>query len=269
VSIATERAALWAQGLEMITRERWQAVQSYLSERPVRRAEWLFLHIAVVDDPSDLIGDEDDVMRNIERIGQARFGIGCSYNAAAFDTGRLYEAQPLRRRGAHTVNDKPNPAFPVGSLNHLARALVLPQDVDDEVTDQQIDAAAKWGAALIRAGFAAPHAQWFGHRDVTAKSCPGPAAYARLPELNRLTRHYVVVGLERPPAPPTTSPEDADVFTYVTPNNSLILVAGGKQVKLTGAALMERRKLAHESHLGTVGDDEVAKFRRAYGAIIE
>lgn len=201
MSIATERAALFAQGLDITHRETWGAVQSYTSPRPVERARWLFLHIAVVDDPNDLVGTEHEVMRNIERIGQARFGIGCSYNAAAFDTGRLYEAQPLGRRGAHTVNDLPNRDFPYHpdgrgfSLNHLARALVLPQDVDDDVTDEQIDAAARWGAALCRAGFAVPRAPWFGHRDVTQKSCPGPVAYARLEELNRLTRHYEALGL--------------------------------------------------------------------------
>lgn len=202
MSIATERAALFAQGLDITHREAWGARQLYTSSRPVLRARWLFLHIAVVDDPNDLVGTEDDVMRNIERIGQARFGIGCSYNAAAFDTGRLYEAQPLGRRGAHTVNDKPNRDFPTGSLNHLVRALVLPQDVEDDVTDEQIDAAARWGAALCRAGLADPGAVWFGHRDVTAKSCPGPAAYARLDDLNALTRHYETVGLTAPPDTP-------------------------------------------------------------------
>lgn len=213
MSIATERAALFAQGLEIVTRETWDAQQSYTSPRPVERARWLFLHIAVVDDPNDLVGTEHQVMRNIERIGQARFGIGCSYNAAAFDTGRLYEAQPLQRRGAHTVNDLPNRDFPYWpdrprSLNHLVRALVLPQQVDDEVTDQQIDAAARWGAALCRAGFAVPRAPWFGHRDVTRKSCPGPIAYERLAELNRLTRRYEALGLIDQPEEDMTPEQD-------------------------------------------------------------
>lgn len=203
MSIATERAALFGQGLDIVTRETWQAQQSYTSPRAVLKARWLFLHVAVIN-PS---GDEARDMRTIEAIGQARFKIGCSYNAAAFRSGRLYEAQPLLRRGAHTVNDKPNRSFPTGSLNHLARALVLPQDVDDEVTDQQIDAAARWGAALIRAGFAYEGAEWFGHRDVTAKSCPGPKGYARLPELNRLTRHYERVGLD---AGHVTEPSEED-----------------------------------------------------------
>ena len=206
MSIATERAALFGQSLDIVTRESWGARESYTSSRPVEKARWLFLHVAVIK-PS---GDEARDMRKIEAIGESRFGIGCSYNAAAFRSGRLYEAQPLERRGAHTVNDKPNPAFPVGSLNHLARALVLPQDVEHEVTDQQLDVAARWGAALIRAGFGYEGAEWFGHRDVTEKSCPGPKGYTRLPELNRLTRHYERVGLDggHVSDPPTVQEDD-------------------------------------------------------------
>lgn len=230
MSIATERAALFAQGLEIITRETWGARQTYTSSRPVKRAEWLFLHIAVVDDPNDLVGTEREVMRNIEAIGEARFGIGCSYNAAAFDTGRLYEAQPLERRGAHTVNDLPNPSFPEGSLNHLARALVLPQHVEDEVTDAQIVTAARWGAAVIRAGFAVRGAEWFGHRDVTRKSCPGPKAYGRLAELNRLTRHYEAKGLEEDqPFMALTDAEQDELLAKVREIDSYVGTKGKQQ----------------------------------------
>jgi hypothetical protein len=198
MTIASERRALAAQHLDIRSREEWGAVTDYSTPRPVETAIALFLHIAVVDDPGDLVGTEHQVMRTIERIGRTRFGasIGISYNAAAFDTGRLYEGQPLERRGAHTVNDLPNPHFRKGSLNHLVRALVLPQQVHDDVTDVQIDAAARWGAAVIRAGFAIPGARWWGHRDVTRKGCPGDAAYRRLGELNALTRRYEANGLE-------------------------------------------------------------------------
>lgn len=199
MSIATERAGLFAQGLDIVRREDWGSACSYLSSRPVTRpARWLFLHVSVTEHT----GNEARDMRTIEAIGQQRFGIGMSYNAAAFPSGRLYEGQPLCRRGAHTVNDLINPAFPEGSLNGLARALVLPQMDTDPVTDAQIDAAARWGAALIRAGEAKPGAVWFGHRDVTHKGCPGDPAYLRLPELNELTRRYE-----------TGQPEDDDMFS--------------------------------------------------------
>lgn len=208
--IALERRKLADQGLEIRRREEYGAVQSYGTDRACDvPASAFFLHIAVVDDPGDLVGTEDQVARNIERIGQSRFGSGWSYNAAAFNTGRLYEGQPLTRRGTHTVNtfnrrvcsthggSLEAPATSSGMNNNInARALVLPQQVDDPVTDEQIDAAARWAAAQIRSGLAKPTARWHGHRCVTAKDCPGGRAFARIAELQRLTDHYTENGLD-------------------------------------------------------------------------
>ncbi|HXH77330.1 peptidoglycan recognition protein family protein [Nocardioides sp.] len=205
-AIDWERRLLAQQGLEIRQRHIWGAVQGYGSDRDCEvPATAFFLHIAVVDDPGDLLGTEDQVARNIEAIGQSRFGSGMSYNALAFNTGRLYEAQPLTRRGTHTVNTFERTHCPThpGSLtapgwnnNVNARALCLPQQVDDPVTDAQIDAAARWAAVQIRAGLAAPWARWHGHRCVTAKDCPGGRAFDRINELQALTEHYVKNGLE-------------------------------------------------------------------------
>lgn len=189
--IAGERQRLRDVGLEIEYRETWGARQSYTSDRRVNRpARWLFLHIAVITAPLRTVPAERAAMQLIERIGESRFGIGWSYNVGACQSGRLYEGQPLTRRGAHTVNDLPNPNFPRGSLNYDARACVLPQNVGDEVTDAQLHAAARWGAACRLSGEAVPDAPWFGHRDVTQKSCPGPIAYRQLSYLERLTDQY-------------------------------------------------------------------------------
>jgi hypothetical protein len=199
--IARERHFLVDQGLGIFSRETWGAVQDYTSARAVSEpVEGFFLHISVTLDHGDLTGDEHADMRTIERIGQERFGIGFPYNAAVFDTGRLYEGQPLTRRGAHTVNDEGQPGFREtgsnGSLNYWYRAICLPQMVTDDVTDAQVHQCARWAAAQIRAGYAKPLAEWWGHRDVSPKDCPGNVGYARLPEIRSLTRHYVANGLE-------------------------------------------------------------------------
>lgn len=208
--IASERAKLAAQGLDIITRGQWHAQQSYASDRRVDMpAKGFVLHISVTQDPDDLAGHEDDSMRAIERIGQQRFGVGFPYNAAAFDTGRLYEGQPLTRRGAHTVNDKGVPGYPA-SLNYAWRALCLPQMVTQPVTDAQIDAAARWAAAQIRAGLAVRGAFWTGHRDFAWKACPGDYGYTRLGVLNALTRHYEFYGLDPVPE------EDDDMALLIT-----------------------------------------------------
>lgn len=194
--ITGERARLAAVGLAIERREQWGSSVGYTSDRTVTRpASYLFLHIAVIGAPARNVAAERSAMRTIESIGDSRFGVGASYNAAACQSGRLYELQPLTRRGAHTVNDKVNPALPAGSLNGLARALVLPQNVDDDVTDDQVEAAARWGAACRLSGEVRREARWYGHRDVTAKDCPGQRAYDRLPELRSLTDRYTADGL--------------------------------------------------------------------------
>lgn len=214
--IAGERRRLAEQGLQIIRRETWGARQDYRSDRDCDvPARAFFLHISV----TRLRVNEHEGMREIEAIGQARFGIGCSYNAAAFPTGRLYEAQPLTRRGAHTLNNFERSTCPThgGSLsapswnnNVNARALVLPQDVDDAVTDAQVDAAARWAAAQVRSGLAVRGVRWHGHRCVTAKDCPGREGYARIPELQRLTDHYVAAGLR-----PDTEDDDMQLSDKV------------------------------------------------------
>src|SRR5918994_942017 len=172
--IARERRFLREQGLDQIIRENWTS-QSYQSDRTVSEpVEGFFLHISVTHDTGDSTSTEHTNMQTIERIGNERFGgIGFPYNAAIFDTGRLYEGQPLTRRGAHTVNDLNKPGFretgSSGSLNYWYRAIVLPQMVTDNVTEAQVDQCARWAAAQIRAGYAKPNAPWFGHRDVRSE----------------------------------------------------------------------------------------------------
>jgi len=212
--IAGERKRLAAVGFKHTLREQWGSDHDYTSDRTVNRpAKWFFLHISVTADPEDNIVAESAAMRTVERIGIQRFGsVGISYNEAAMQSGRLYEGQPLTRRGAHTVNDENNPTFGDSSLNRDARALVIVQNVQDAVTDAQIDAAAQWAGAVIRAGEAVPGARWYGHRDVSAKACPGDKAYARLGELNALTRKYEK---ESEPTPEPSDDEDGDVMFVV------------------------------------------------------
>ncbi len=246
-NIAAERRLLAAQGLDIGYREGWGAVQDYTSDRRVDTpALGFFLHISVTIDHGDLTGDEHADMRTIERIGQQRFGdpydqqLGFPYNAAAFDTGRLYEGQPLSRRGAHTVNDKGIAKYGAkgASLNYGYRALVLPQMEADDVTDAQVDGAARWAAAQARAGLAVRGARWDLHRTVAWKACPGDNGAARLDELNRLTAHYEANGLG-PVATPTPLEEDA-VFTIQTSGQPVRLVIGGVAIGFNDIATRDR-----------------------------
>lgn len=268
--IAGERARLAAQRLSIIYRETWGARQSYASDRRVNRpAKWLFLHITVTAVPDPVLTSEYWACRTVEQIGQSRFGIGWSYNAGVMQSGRLYEGQPLTRRGAHTVNDKVNPNFPAGSLNYDARACALVQNVQDAVTPAQIHAAAKWGAALRRSGEAIPTARWYGHRDVTFKACPGDKGYALLGELNRLTDHYTAVGLAPTPPPPQED-DDMDSLIYETIKTDgsnfkyMVHLIGRKQIRITGIDTGELYR-ARPEYVGVIGYDEAQRYDEAFG----
>lgn len=234
-NIAMERAFLRTQGLEIIPRETWGAVEDYTSDRTVYTpVEGFVLHISVTLDHGDLTGNEHADLRTIERIGEQRFGIGMSYNAVVFDTGRLYEAQPLTRRGAHTVDDKNIGYKSTGSsrsMNYWWRAIVLPQQEADDVTDAQVHQIAKWAAAQIRAGYAKRDAKWIGHRDVAFKACPGNNGYARLGEIRQLTEFYVQHGLR-----PATPVDEGDDMTLIRKrsNDYQAFVIGNKVVPVTG-----------------------------------
>ena len=267
--IVRERRLLAAQGLDIIPREQWDARQSYTSARTVEEpARWFFLHISVTSDPADEPAAEAAACRTVEAIGQQRFGIGCSYNAGTMQSGRLYEMQPLTRRGAHTVNDKGVFGFPK-SLNYAGRACVLVQNVQDAVTDAQTDSAARWAAAQIRAGLARPDARWYGHRDFAWKACPGDAGYGRLPELRSLTAHYVKAGLDPTPAP--VPPRGDEMFSYYWKADNgwdvYVIVSGGKQVRVDGQDATTRLK-SLPSHIGPVTDQTYGWFAEAYGDIV-
>jgi hypothetical protein len=184
------------QGLAIAARPQWGSTYNYSSLRLVYiPTRYLFLHVAVIADPDDLVGTEHEVMRALERIGARRFpNTGISYSAAAFDTGRLYDAQPLDRRGAHTVNELGVPGYPY-NLNYYGHAIVLPQMVADPVTDAQVEAVARWGAAVVRAGWSTAR-EFLPHRKFAPKDCPGDKAVARLPEINDRLQHYIANGLE-------------------------------------------------------------------------
>ena len=240
MSIVTERRRLADVGLVMREREDWGAVFDYTNSRPVNIADLLVGHIAVVDDPGDLLGTEDQVMRNIERIGMQRFpATGYSYNGAAFNTGRLYEGQPLERRGAHTVNDRRRSSCtmagcpsrgdsltaPSWNNNVNARALVAPQMPGDPCTDKQVVSFARWGAALKLARFATADARWHGHRCFAAKDCPGNEVWLRLDDVADLTADYVRAGhVGDAPTPDPIPTEDTEMFISKYGRSQWVLV---------------------------------------------
>jgi hypothetical protein len=141
------------------------------------RASELWLHHSVTPAPAASDTAERAAMRKLEEIGQERFGGGVSYSFAVMPSGRVYEGTGGLRKGAHTAG-----------RNSVARAIVLVGNYSSvRPTAAQIAAVAQ----LVRDGRTAG---WWsvdrlsgGHRDApgAATSCPGDAAQACIPEINR------------------------------------------------------------------------------------
>lgn len=187
-------------------REQWGARRSYTDARTVSEpATKQFVHITVTN-PGNY-SSFDRHAQAIEAIGISRFpNTGISYNRLYMaGTRNVYEAQPIGRRGAHTVNDfrrstcslsgcpsrGTSLAAPSWNLNYNARAYAYASNVGFSVPDHVIDDMARSMAADRLAGFVTRNATIHGHRCVSAKSCPGDRMWERMHDLERRVRHYL------------------------------------------------------------------------------
>ena len=186
---------LRAAGYKIRTRGEWgsKELPNYawrLRTKPVDfPVSYGFVHISVTKEHGDA------GMRLIERIGQDRFGTGCSYNwVVDHKTDHtIYLGQPLAAKGAHTVNEKGLGHFPY-NLNYHGHAVAFMGMVEDEVCDECIDTIAAIFAAekledVMRIGD-----NIFPHRKFAAKSCPGDKLYARMRDISDAVKRKVDAG---------------------------------------------------------------------------
>ena len=209
----------------MRRREQWGARFNYTNSRPVEEpATRVFVHITVTNPRA--YSSNDAHARAIESIGINRFpATGISYNRLVMPDGSLYEAQPIGRRGAHTVNDFKRSTCstsgcpgrgtsltaPSWNLNINARAYVICQNVGDPVSAKMVDTLARAIVADYRAGFitrAAAH-NLHGHRCASSKLCPGDKMWSRMGDLHTLIHRYLDNGL-----PGSTPPPSEDDMPY-------------------------------------------------------
>jgi hypothetical protein len=163
--------------VQIITRSAWGARHpNGFGPAPVPWRDW-YLHHSVTVAP-DLVPPYDDehrAMRQLELIGQQRFGGGVSYTYAVMPSGRIYQGHSKDRRGAHTKDH-----------NTTARGIVLVGDYTErDPTPAQLDAVAALVAHAYRAGWCTRPSLTGGHRDVKQTGCPGDRAYAAIPNINR------------------------------------------------------------------------------------
>ena len=195
-------ALLRSVGVECYTRKDWgsprEADGSYARRAlthpmPLGPALFHFLHITVTDD-TDLPADGKEAARKVESFGLSTPPM-VSYQDLVTNEGRYFQGQDYGTKGTHTVNDKGIPGFP-HDLNLFGYAAAIMQNVDDEVTDVQVDVLAKVFAARELLGLVARGAPIIPHRFFDWKACPGDKAVARLPEIQKLRDRYVTEGLE-------------------------------------------------------------------------
>lgn len=192
---------LRAAGVECHTRKDWDsprerdgdyAQRALTHPMPDSPASYHFLHLSVTRD-SDTILEGAAGARQIETYGYSRPPM-VSYQDLVTNEGRYFQGQDYGTKGTHTVNDKAVPGFP-RDLNLHGYALALMQNVEDEVTDVQVDVTAKVFAARELLGLVKRGAPIYPHRMFAAKACPGDLAVARLDEIRALKDHYVTNGL--------------------------------------------------------------------------
>lgn len=264
-SISAERSRLVNVGMTLRRREQWGARYDYETPKPAgdpwpgrykqvsEPATKQFVHITVTN-PGNY-NSFDAHARAIEAIGISRFpNTGISYNRLYMaGTRNVYEAQPIGRRGAHTVNDfrrstcslsgcpsrGTSLSAPSWNLNYNARAYAYASNVGFSVPDHVIDDMARSMAADRLAGFVTRNATIHGHRCVSAKSCPGDKMWERMHDLERRVEHYLEDDMptakevvdellsRRIPFPGWTGPDGADLYEPGTAFRVDSLLAGG------------------------------------------
>jgi hypothetical protein len=224
-SISQERAGLARVGHTLRTREQARFKGNYTNSRSVEEpASRVFVHITITNPKS--YPNDDAHARAVEAIGLQRFpNTGVSYNRLIMQSGTAYEGQPIGRRGAHTLNDKQRATCstsgcpgkggpltaPSWNLNINSRAYAVCQNVNDVVTDKQLDSIARSIAADMLAGFVRRDAKIHGHRCVSSKDCPAGKMWSRMSELRTLVNRYLTTGLTGGGAAPKPPPGDADM----------------------------------------------------------
>ena len=206
-------------------RSQWGARRSYTDARTVTEpATRQFCHITVTN-PANYRGN-DAHAQAIERIGISRFpATGISYNWLVMPDGSLYEAQPVGRRGAHTVNDFKRSTCsttgcpgrgssltaPSWNLNYVARAIAFCGLESTPVSDAVVETFARTIYTAYKAGFITKAAAQniHGHRCCSSKSCPGNRMWARMKDIQARV-NQLIAGAPLPEPPEEDMPLTAD-----------------------------------------------------------
>lgn len=207
-------ARLKAAGVECYSRAEWGSVRpaAYAKRRtthpmPEGPAPFHFLHITVTAD-TDTVLEGKVGARKVESYGLSTPPM-VSYHGLVTNEGKWFEGQNYGVKGTHTINDKNVPGFP-HDLNRYGYALAIMQNIQDAVTEVQVQVLAMGFAAAELDGFVVRGAPIYPHNKFAFKLCPGDKATALLGRIRILKDGYVRNGL---PGKPTTTKDWFDMAT--------------------------------------------------------
>ncbi len=162
--------------VRIIPRKEWGAKhKDGFYNRRVGRLDKYLHHTVTTHLPVSALEESECAhMRNLESIGQNRFGGGISYTFIIFPSGRVYEGHSIGRVGAHTAGH-----------NSTAVGIALAGNYETgEVSEAQFDALVWLLREGVKQGWWTESRLDGGHRDVKATACPGKYAYAQIPAIN-------------------------------------------------------------------------------------
>lgn len=164
--------------MRIIPRAEWGARHDNGTGKRVLPAKEAWLHHSVTIAPDIIPPFDDDyqAVRDLEQIGEDRFGSGISYTWLITPAGLIFEGHSVDRIGTHTQNHNTVACgiCYIGDYTHL------------QPTPSQLSATAwllqeahrnRWLAAARLNG---------GHRDLKATACPGDQAYPQIGHINQL-----------------------------------------------------------------------------------
>ena len=208
----------------LIERKEWGAqFEDGFRNRPMPFTEfWLHHSATIAPDLEFPWSDDDEAVRLLERIGEQRFGGGISYNQPITPVGRTYVGVSPHRQGAHTLGH-----------NTAGFAFCLVGNYETrEPTAIQLEIVARRMVELYAAGRSRTYQLNGGHRDVFGTTCPGNAAYAKIPDINRRARELFAAGypLTDVPMEETVTKEIIEQIADLCARMTLF----GKQINLIG-----------------------------------
>lgn len=160
----------------IIDRREWGAkYRDGTGDRAIGSIDKILHHSVTL--PPDMVAPHDDdyaAVRQLEQIGQSRFGYGISYTFAISPAGLIFEGHSIHRIGSHTK----------GHNTKGAGIVLIGNYQTGQVTDAQVRALVWLLWHGVAQGWWQLKTLTGGHRNYVQTGCPGDNAFGLIPSIN-------------------------------------------------------------------------------------